>query len=277
MKYGVTDMKRHGYDTLTALAGLLLAAGTCTAEQSGVWALDPSSIPLPPSSQEMVLYVQDQTMGAGDQRWGEPQTKVDIPPQIVLAPTAEAKAASALHDYYLVRIPFTLHQLPNGRRYHSFKLAVKLDTGPAIAYRLIPDQVVTSEDTQKVWDISAVVGPSGLNLGGKVSRVVSLRQVRPVVRSFGEGSPYFYWTFDRQESAPPLLGSENAFVILRVAKGSESVAGELRGQAVADGRFPWPATEELESKPQPFAWELKSAERIGAMPFDVDRIGAGKF
>jgi hypothetical protein len=90
-------------------------------------------------------------------------------------------------DFYLVSLPFTLHELSGNRYYERLKFIVKLTTADAIAFVLFPRKVDNEVEATKTYCLSPTIqfqefkGTKGQR--GKRFRFEGLR---PLITSFGE-------------------------------------------------------------------------------------------
>lgn len=238
------------------------------AEEVNLWNLDEAPVMQDRPITEFELLSVQQTMGSGGLR-KTVEGRVSLAEPLVFAPPegVGADSSETNYAYYIVRIPFTLHSLSGDRNYDRFELRVKLKDPAVTGFMLIPDQVITKEDIERTYDLTAGFARAGVNLGGNGSYVVRFTKIAPVVLSFGLSSPEFYWEFKRQDKGPPLVGSQVTLVILRVPKSITTVRADFYAEALIESRFPWIEKESIFSDHKDLEWDFAKAEPIGAIPW----------
>ena len=237
------------------------------AAEVNLWMIDDTLIVKDRPATKLELFGIQQTMGMGGGRKTVEALVTLNEPLIFTPPGGAAPNPRTTHDYYLVRITFTMHPLSGGRNYDRLELGVKLGTPEAMGFMLIPSAVVTEEDVKRTYNISAGFDRAGAKLGGGVSYVIGFKHIVPIVRAFGESSPSFYWQFNRTKSGPPLLGDHSTLVILRVPKDSKMVKGELYAEGLIKSRFPWVDLQEISSDHKLVSWDLVKAEPLDSNPW----------
>ncbi len=250
---------------LVATAALLGSGTAAISAETNLWVIDDDSVaPEQPGSKTLSLFSEQQTMGGG--AIGVPEFEVTMARPLVFAPPS-APDSPGSHDYYLVKLPFTVHPPSNGRRVDELELHVRFGDSEATGFMLIPDAVVSEKDIQRTYDLSAALSRGGIELGGGLSYVVGFKHVTPVVRSFGENESSFYWLFKRQKGALPLLGSQATFVIVRVPRGMQRLTASLQLEGRLASRYPWQDAVTATTLSDDVMWDFGEADSFDAIPW----------
>jgi hypothetical protein len=218
-----------------------------------------------PGATPLQLYEEQQTMGIGSLDVPELEVTVAEPRLFALSGQKAAAARTGSTAYYLVRFPFTVHEPTEGRRVYRLELHVGMEVPDVVGFQLIPDQIVTEQDVERVVNLSAALKRAGIDFGGGLSYGITYKRYLPSVLSYGEGEPSFYWVFERQNTGLPLLGSLSTWVVLRVDGDTKDVKGKLRLTALMDRRFPFMGTVTVVSQDR-IAWDLTEAEPFDEVP-----------
>jgi hypothetical protein len=146
--------------------------------------------------------------------------------------------------YWLVRLACTL-RAPAGWGIAEAVQTLTLrprDPGEApdavYAFSLFPDRVTA----ERTGELSATLGPE-LKFGeavqlkaGELGAKITLRQVYPVIQSFGAGEPAPYWIF-KPHMAHPLTGTQFVYAVLVDRAGAAGITAEVDITVTAQSQF----------------------------------------
>lgn len=138
-------------------------------------------------------------------------------------------------DFWLLRLACTLRE-PPGRptlteaqqRLHLRPRNRRADRRTAYAFSLFPDRLSVEDK----GEVSAQLGPelkfaSGAGVSvGEIGATLQLRQVFPVIQSYGAGEPEAGWLF-RAHEAYPLDGSQFAYAVLAARAGAGGIRASV--------------------------------------------------
>ncbi len=131
-------------------------------------------------------------------------------------------------DLYLIDIPFTLHEAPNGSHYRELTFYVELDHPQANAYDLFPSHVTTPVAESRTYTLSPQMKIQELDLSiGQFSKQISFTSLRPVISAFGEGENKFYWKFKGIDGKEVIPETRHVLIVLQIPRGTPSVDAHI--------------------------------------------------
>jgi len=151
-----------------------------------------------------------------------------IPPSKSMSSEAIMTPDRSKWDLYLIYIPFTLHEPPEGSNYQRIEFHVILASRDATALDLLPKHVTTKQEITKTYTLSPEVKFKEIEGGlGGISYQIRFESLRPILSSFGEGENDFYWVYTSQEGQQVFPGTKHALVVLEVPRATKSVQGTI--------------------------------------------------
>lgn len=129
-------------------------------------------------------------------------------------------------DLYLIDIPFTLHEAPDGGRYRELGFYVELTHPQTVAFDLFPKHVTTQVEETKTYMLSPQLKIQELDLSiGQFGRQFKFVSLRPVTTASGEGENFFYWKFRGVGDEGVIPETRHVLFVLQVPRGMASVDG----------------------------------------------------
>lgn len=246
--------RRIGKVAATAIAtGLLVACtaieravaeqGITVDEAQPALVLDPE--PLAPNQTLATLdVVSRQGVLGGERVLRVPEGQVTVGRTVIYALEDLTRGSAQLLDsqsgdqpcFYLVEFAFTVHPPPGERRYRRMDFKVALSDPRAIAFRLMPEQVVSEEDVTKTFDIGFSISmprdmaavPAGGEVSANAMQTVRFTRLRPVITAFGDRQSEFYWRYTGRSGGMPVEpGSRRTAAVLQIPAGTERLSATV--------------------------------------------------
>ncbi len=168
---------------------------------------------------------------------------------------------STAWDFYLVVMPFTLHQAKGNNYYQSMTFFVELTTPDASAFDLFPRNVTSPIDNTTYYAVSADMQIREVEANVQQDGLrIHFEALHPWITAFGEGEKSFYWKYQaskQQREVHP--GTRHALIVLQVPRGMQMVDGMVSYKiGLAKSFFGERVTIESEVAPYPIHWKLEA-------------------
>ncbi len=176
-----------------------------------------------------------------------------------LTPTPAIVSLSNEVDFYLITMPFTLHELPGAGYYEEITFLVDFIDNRIIARDLFPKYISTTGDgvsKTTVADDFTFSSETSSHLDGPCFRLTGLQ---PVITGFGQGDFIFHWIYKGVNTRQGVLpGTKQALAILQVPRGLQSIEAEISAETLLVRRvFDNPSERKTECFP--VTWDLNQA------------------
>ncbi len=166
-------------------------------------------------------------------------------------------------DFYLVTIPFTLHEAPGKNYYHEVTFFINLSTPNSTAFDIFPKSITLPIEKATTYTVASDMKIREVQDTAKlVNGLLRFDTLHPLIIAFGEGENNFYWTYRASRRQKGVLPeTKHVLVLLRVPHGTKVVEGTISYEIVIAKHFlgEWYDTDS-EVDPYPIHWELENAE-----------------
>ena len=178
------------------------------------------------------------------------------------SPLAEIMPDRAKSDFYLIRIPFTLHPAPGDNYYKKVTFFIKSVNRDVTAFDLQPRDVATKVEITKAYTISPQIKFKEIELtAGEVSGQIHFEGLRPTISAFGIGDSTFYWIYSGSADEQVYSGTKECLVILDVPQGTKTVEASISYEVViAKNMFGMWKHKDASSDEYSICWDLNTAQ-----------------
>lgn len=218
------------------------------------------------------LYSEDKVMGQNNIAIKLLESELSIGRNIIsfLPPMKKQSQIISLapnrtkRDLYLIRIPFTLHELPEKKHYQKVMFQVELDNKDVVAFDLLPKDVLSKEQVTRAYTISPQIKFQGIEGSlGEFDNKITFETLTPVITAFGEGENRFYWIYSFQHDQFVLAGTKYAVIILDVPIGMTNISGKIHCEAeIVQQFFGENVSKQAKINDYPIQWDLRDAKHL---------------
>jgi hypothetical protein len=220
-------------------------------------------------SKTLTLFEYDKTMGNGSPVSEIPQSQVSIgkPYLYSIKRNKQNSVGNLLPDMtrsalYLVRLRFSLRELPEGKHYQKVISYVDLGAKDYVAFDLIPKNVYSKEELTRTISFTPEFKFKGISGKiGEISEKSTVETVQPIISAFGEGESQFYWTYTCRADEQVFPGTKDSYVLIEVPKATKFVDAKMAFEVIISQDYfgNW-RTKETKTDTYSERWNLSDAQ-----------------